>query len=602
MTHHSHHQQENCGGFQPDFVCQLLADDIGSYGIGFRHRDGSGVYDAFNLPSDIILRVDRLPDNAPGFSDFVQFRPFGELRAMVRDDTNGSIEQSYFHTQDRQIALSDGMSPRRYSEAVSPNDDEQATNRLFERLDRYNSATEQHLTEVFDRAYRECVAPDVLEAVVQFHPSIRSSIYFLITRSKYMLQLAAACPIAVIKLLTPPDETGLSPNEIDKATQLINSGAKLRHVTDTLRIPMKFREIAPYEAHEYLTASTELHPHARDLPNYWDRNREHLKEWAFAVDRAAECSLIFAGWAFRVFCDIGGRVEDRISALQNISDWVRACQHAVEVEPGNEDTPVQIRRAFTPRMSYQAAKQLSDEWHTAVREEAVLIRQIRQGFMPQNRDNEAYPPVFNVRKEYTFPPPPKDTVEIDGVTIEPIIDQVELNETARVMNNCAATYAPMIAAGECYLYRFRRGDYVSALAEVRLRYGKYSIVQLLSQSNRSPSEHIRNLGEQWVETFPKPEVSWDDVYATWDFEIAPGIYHSSKPPRRQPVRAIGHRVQGEVQCTDAAGGEGYGLNREYDLGDEYGEAEDEDDTPEGDGIYRWDEAHGLWTNSSASVF
>src|SRR5262249_52469240 len=100
------------------------------------------------------------------------------------------------------------------------------------------------------------------------------------------------------------------------------------------------------------------------LMDYMPTPLPQMRQWMRAVT-AAEEKPDYAAWVARNWEKLDGSLE-----IENLHEWVRAGEKPRGLNRFEPPPPASlIKRPFTPTMSVRTVRQLSAEWHEAVKRE-----------------------------------------------------------------------------------------------------------------------------------------------------------------------------------------------------------------------------------------
>lgn len=98
----------------------------------------------------------------------------------------------------------------------------------------------------------------------------------------------------------------------------------------------------------------------------------------------------------------------------------------------------------------------------------------------------------------SFPSPPVDGITTSNLTIKPIVKVGELDALGRDQRNCVASYARLVFAGSCYIYKVTAGGKVWTLCISKNHSGKWEPSQLKGLCNRDAPEEVMQAVQQWL--------------------------------------------------------------------------------------------------------
>jgi hypothetical protein len=173
-----------------------------------------------------------------------------------------------------------------------------------------------------------------------------------------------------------------------------------------------------------------------------------------------------------------------------------------------------LRPAVTPRLLAEVAASAREKYRAeAARLLADTFGMLR--YIPDHRVPPRYETVDRLRevhrelsvefskarphrlRAYRLPRPP-----LPGTRdIVPLATPGDLIEEGEVQSNCVATYIPMVAARELFVYRVLRPERAT-LSIVRGPDGEWEVDQLALSENREPSRATIGAVRRWLESEP----------------------------------------------------------------------------------------------------
>jgi hypothetical protein len=246
------------------------------------------------------------------------------------------------------------------------------------------------------------------------------------------------------------------------ATQLIESGARLRDVAAALDIPTAFRHVKPRVAH-LVNPRLIQHP---ELLHWLPETMPAQRIWLILTDYAhRRGDLDFAVWLARHLGEVTGSLNERGNQIADLLDWVHACRGS---------SSKLITRPFVTTMSLRTAKTLSGEWHEAV---------------AHSQDADKGP----------LPEPWLPATTQGPFQIVPLTSAIDLFHEGAAMHHCVASYADRVRAGETYVYSIRREAKRKATVSIgRDPRGGFYVDQIRGPCNAAAPKPVVNVVRSWL--------------------------------------------------------------------------------------------------------
>lgn len=175
--------------------------------------------------------------------------------------------------------------------------------------------------------------------------------------------------------------------------------------------------------------------------------------------------------AFVTWAALNLRTPEARAGASEIADWVKRAGDA-----------------FTPSMSYDAARVASEAWHRRVAE----LASSRERADPGDGRVIDYAPL-------------PTRLEIDGLAFHALATAGSLRLESERMHHCVRTYWPSVASGRSRIYSIRRGERHVATLELRRRRwragadGPLEIAQLKGPCNATPETAIAEAAVRCLE-------------------------------------------------------------------------------------------------------
>jgi hypothetical protein len=331
--------------------------------------------------------------------------------------------------------------------------------------------THQASTKIINRLVRQVIEqaadPTAIKMARRFGLSSREPIYRRASRSHRFLQLLEVFPLLGFEIGVPlrsEDGGSVSPEwrqRAREAANLVEKGAKLKVVAQCMGTPMALRKIMPGVAHLVGPEVRSQHP---DLVRFLPQTTKYMRLWLKAIRLVRQRKVPeMLEWTAKNAMGLGAKRYHALEqAIINVSDWVRASRN-------NER---HIDRKFSPDMSLNTVRRLSDEWHKAV--------EVSGG--PQ----------------YTLPAPWIPQARIGAYDIIPLTVSEQVREEGRKMHHCVGSYLDRVTDGECYIYSIRRDGERIATMEVMREAGVIGLGQICGPCNRPVPVEVRRVATRFI--------------------------------------------------------------------------------------------------------
>ncbi len=305
-----------------------------------------------------------------------------------------------------------------------------------------------------------------LDAVVRrFHPAVRAAVRRLVYTSSRVADLAIVFPGAVFAIAAR-----LGPAvRRRKALDLIEGGALLKDVARTLELPLWLRRLPPEAFRRDPGAMPQSDAFARRIANLLPRETGTSALWLESVlfgARAAD--EYFALWLAGQDLYHDPADADQMLAALAAYAWYSGATgtlgHSLVVVP------------WRPEMAFDTAVCAAKSWLNRVR----LMLQIRPGTISDSWLAAG---------------------EINGYTLEPLVECAQILAEAQAMHNCADQYAERLARERCRLFSMRRRGQRVATVEVgphAREPGMLTITQLKARHNMPASSETWQAAYTWL--------------------------------------------------------------------------------------------------------
>ncbi|MEL6623411.1 MAG: PcfJ domain-containing protein [Pseudomonadota bacterium] len=313
---------------------------------------------------------------------------------------------------------------------------------------------------------RDGKAAECEAVIARFRRTYRRRLRRLATRNERLGDLITSFPAAAFAIATEFGARG----HRHRATDLAIEGASLKAIAKACRVPFWMRKLPP-------EAFIALLPD--DLPAneaFGQRVIGQMPDdvadvggWlqgVLAAERVAGEAV--AEWVAKIPGVGRGGANTAPVELLALFAWVSVEKPAMAAKllPGR----------WNDRMSIGRAADLTLDWVTAIQSELVMgDAGLRDTWLAGGR--------------------------AAGYRFVPITTLSELQAEAKAMDNCVASYAPQLIAGQCRLFGIRRGARRIATLEVRphpYHDGIPSIVQLLASENCEAPQHVWAAAFTWL--------------------------------------------------------------------------------------------------------
>jgi hypothetical protein len=472
---------------------ELLRDSKGIYGIGVAKDT-----EIDHPPSNIILRPDRLHEGGVNGTIF-QMITGGFRHGMFSRTSEEQLRQAIHHEMLCRAGLpwpfpeSHGLNGEFW---WSTNKEQQNRNRQIYHGLRLGSLS--IMNNMIGKALEEAAVPEAAKQARRFKFRYRQKIYEMGATSLRALQLIETFPALALALYARDplhERTAL-------AVALVERGAPLKKVAGLIGVPMALRMVKPGAAGLALGAIKKCEIDERLFYAHMPGTLPRMKSWLRAVRYASTIGPEFVEWVAKHALEIAETASDILSFLEDMADWVRACQLAntprqidredlVFLDPGFDrlgpHSADYVTRRFTSDMSLRTVIRLNGEWHEAV---------------ANNMDGPSY----------RFPDPWCDAAIVGDYQILPITDNADLYREGHAMHHCVSTYGPRILHGEAYIYSLRKDNERIATVELTRQGDGASLGQLRGPCNRQVTREIERVATKWLRSHSKfsfPEVPVD---------------------------------------------------------------------------------------------
>ena len=262
-----------------------------------------------------------------------------------------------------------------------------------------------------------------------------------------------------------------TPEVRGRGVALVKNGSGLEELAATLGLPLWLRRVQPEAYTEPLGDLPDGPDFNREIVNFIPDTDEGVAMWLKWLSFAnASCNSQFALWIARqrIYGPVGDVVGTPVLPLAAYA-WFS----------NQECGPARglIRRPWRRNIGLAKAIDETIQWVDRIAME-FTVKPRRRG-----------PGRYSGRG-------------ITGYQVQPLITRQALIEEGRVMNHCVASYASMVANGECLIFSIRHGNLRVATVEVRPRSRKrpnFAVVQLQGPGNSPVSQELRKAVNEWVD-------------------------------------------------------------------------------------------------------
>jgi hypothetical protein len=502
---------------------QLLSDDAGVYGFGFRSESQNLKENWGDFASEIILRADLIePVYFIQHGDFV-FLPLDEFDPFEWVDNNVSLESIFVKIQAAVIGVRNGLSGNCLNFLFDGTQPE-AWEAFPREYEAYELEAFAHVEEVIRRAYASCVPSHVMPVLGQLKQEIRYQAYTHMVGSPRFNQLLSVFPALGIKIMNGEPRQDLPNGTAERAKKMVEEGCKLGDIAKVMKVASALRRIRIQDAEHSYALNSHFCNYNSHLRDFWDQNAGNLLAWFNDINFAhTGAGPEFAAW---VACN-----HHECSSNFNvfsIGDWVRTSLEGTGIYP--------VARPFEKTMSPRTVERLSDEWHRNVEgiynEILGIDRPHNWAGCPEADGCETEEEYVNlIRKKVAAKILPKAWIsdaEINGIFIKAVTNELELIEASLHLRNCGGTYSELLHRGECCIYTASRGIEILAMIEVQRQPKGYYVTQCAGYLNQTASTEVLDAVENWESSFPtSPEPTWEEIYTSdnWEFEIGPPAFN-----------------------------------------------------------------------------
>jgi len=497
-TNHAFFEQNTQVAQNVSIWPEVLEDDHGPYGYGFRHSPELMALGHIigEVPPPIVLRDTNRETHCPRHNPILSTYTGHEIQDVTSAE---KISLEFFI---RLVAHANGMSMARLETGPTSTDPEHVQERVSDHIARFSKLAVNALEAVSGRAYEECIEESLWYRTQDYPLAWRYKILRLANSDERLNQLISSFPLLALKLVMEPRSTGLSDDEIKNALELILSGSPLRKVAKTLKVSWSMKKLKAEDAEAVALISTKLYEiddTVRDLAYLY---KSDFLNWLNVLHRAQNVSSDYAEWVGREYSHLKGDISARLQNIDFVGDWVRACH-----ENGQQISDTDLR-IFNLNMGWRAALNASQAWH----DHLVEVQQVRGLYDPFGFEEHFDPQEINFDNYVASWP---SGMTLDGIEIKRVASYQELFEVARAFHNCATSYVYEIQRGQCSLYTFRETDQCLALLELRRQYGRYEACQFLGPFNGEPSKLAKVALENWkLKWESRSPISWEEIYTS----------------------------------------------------------------------------------------
>jgi hypothetical protein len=327
------------------------------------------------------------------------------------------------------------------------------------------------------KAIEESANQEAIKQARRFNFGYRYSIYRAAAQSRRALQITDVFPVLALAIY---HGDGRDRPWRESAAALVEAGAPLKNIAACTGIPMAFPEVKPGAADSALFAHVHRQWDRKLIYAFLPNSLRSMETWLIAMNFASQFGPDFVEWVAKNCQKIAATRNETFASLEDIADWVRACDparvtHDMQGVHGVDDAMGAqfVVRPFSPDMSPQTVARLSADWHEAV------------------ASNMSGP-------SYLFPEPWCDAGLVHEYKIVPITNSADLYREGRTMHHCVGSYGDRVRQGETYIYSVRKDEERIATVELGTHRGQVWIGQLRGPCNSQVSKEIEQAVSIWL--------------------------------------------------------------------------------------------------------
>lgn len=301
----------------------------------------------------------------------------------------------------------------------------------------------------------------------RFEPSRRRAVRKLILSSPRLADLAAVFPGAIYLLAARRGSAARR----RKALDLVERGAPLREVAQSLDLPFWLRRLPPEAFAGTVPSLPGTETFGRRVVNQLPTTPAESAFWLRSVAFGAKaCDEYFALWiaAQPVYFEPGD--PEHLFGLLAAYAW-----HS-NAEPTRSQGLIGV--PWRPEMAFDTAVCAAKSWLNRIR----LVLQLREGAISD---------------------PWLTPGEVQGLTFQPLLEQAQILAEAHAMQNCADQYADRLARDKCRLFSIRRRGVRVATLEIGphpREAGVLAISQLKARHNMPAATEVWQAAHAWLAT------------------------------------------------------------------------------------------------------
>ncbi len=318
-------------------------------------------------------------------------------------------------------------------------------------------------------AHRNRKAIELDNQIGRFEKSARRRIRKLAGLSPRLADLVHSFPAAAYVIATgsvQADQAGV-------AVRLVKDGESLKDVAQALKLPIWTKRLPPEAFMGKVAGLPDGEKFARQISGRIPQNPAYANGWLSWVSIAgAAADEEFALWVAGQQALFRRTIVGAPDSLRPLAAyaWFSRRKDGIAREL--------INRPWQPSVSFEKATLGMQGWLDRI---AARFRPVRPRRGPGRYS-------MKLRK---------------GLTMVPLRTGPELREEGHAMDHCVATYAHLVAAGECQIFSVRDGAKRVATVEIRRRRdGRgFAVVQLQGPSNSRVERPVEEFVRVWVDRY-----------------------------------------------------------------------------------------------------
>ncbi|MFA5952348.1 MAG: hypothetical protein WC807_18925 [Hyphomicrobium sp.] len=301
----------------------------------------------------------------------------------------------------------------------------------------------------------------------RFDPARRAAVRRLLFSSSRLADLALVFPGALYALAARQGPA----TRRRKALELIERGAPLKVVAQTLELPLWLRRLPPEAFDGPIVGVPQSEVFGRRIANHLPRTGDDYAFWLRTVCFGAKaCDEYFALWLAQqpIFSEAGD--PERLFGVLAAYAWFSSA------DASSAHNLIVV--AWRPEMALDTAVCAAKSWLNRLR----LVLQLRDG---------------------TISDPWLEAGEARGLSFVPLIEEEQILAEAHAMQNCADQYADRLAREKCRLFSVRRRGVRLATLEIGphpREAGVLAITQLKARHNMPASAEVWQSAHAWLGT------------------------------------------------------------------------------------------------------